>query len=328
MKFSTIGTSWITESFIKAAEITGAAELTSVYSRTAKKAEQFANKHGASSWYTDLQDMLSSESDFVYIASPNSLHYEQILACIDHGKHVFCEKPMGYTEQQINDITEQAEANQVYVMEGYRHLFSPNYKALKDHLDNVGQVRSTLLQYVQYSSRYDAFKAGETPNVFSKDFAGGALMDLGVYPLSMAIDLFGEPQDVNYYPVYLSNGTDGSGTLILSYQEHQVTIMCSKIAQATVPSEIHGEDGTLTMDHMAPIQRLTLTERGEKEGKELAIKQADVDMVYELEAFQKMIQQADKTSHQQRLERSRLVAKWSEKARNKANLFILNESHE
>lgn len=325
MKFSTIGTNWITEMFINAAKETDLVELNSVYSRTEASAKQFAEKHDVGNWYTDMDEMLNDKSDFVYIASPNSLHYEQVLACINRGKHVFCEKPMGFTEQQILNIKEKAEVNGVYVMEGYRHLFSPNYKKLKSNLKEIGKVRSTILQYVQYSSRYDAYKEGKTPNVFTKEFAGGALMDLGVYPLSMTLDLFGEPEDVNYFPVRLSNGIDGSGTLVVTYSEHQVTIMSSKIAQATIPSEIHGEEGTLTIDHIAPITKLTLTNWKTNRVEELASDQNELDMVYELKDFKQMIDQDDKASYEKWIERSRQVAKWSEKARHKAGIYFPGE---
>lgn len=325
MKFSTIGTSWITEAFIEAAKQSGLADLISVYSRNAGTAEQFAHKHGVEKWFTTLEGLLDDHSDFIYIASPNSFHYEHVIECIQKQKHVFCEKPMGYTEQQIVHIKEEANKHGVFVFEGYRHLCSPNYEKLKEHLEEIGQIRSTLLQYIQYSSRFDAFKDGQSPNVFSKEFAGGALMDLGVYPVSMAIDLYGEPDTVHYSPVYLSNGVDGSGTLTFKYPDHLVTIMASKIAQGTIPSEIHGEEGTLTLDHISPIDSLKLYSRKTNEVKELASEQDELDMIYELEKFKQMIDQNDKKSHEQWLERSRLVAKWTEIARHQADIYFPGE---
>ncbi|MDY0406955.1 Gfo/Idh/MocA family oxidoreductase [Virgibacillus sp. 179-BFC.A HS] len=315
MKFSTIGTSWITEKFIESAKTFPDLELESVYSRNEEKAMAFAKVNGAKHWYTNLQEMLEDGADFVYIASPNILHAEHVLTLLEKGKHVFCEKPLAYTEEQMKRIMALACDKQTFVLEGYRHLFSPNYQRLKDNLSKVGKIRSALLQYIQYSSRYDAFKAGKISNVFSKEFAGGALMDLGVYPLSMTIDLFGEPTDVAYYPVLLNNGVDGSGTLIVSYPEFIVTIMTSKIAQGTIPSEIHGEDGTLTVDHIAPIEKISLSKKGSKEIEELAIDQNELDMVYEIAAFKKMVEENDTELCQAYLERSLQVAKWTEKAR-------------
>src|SRR5699024_12260830 len=74
-----------------------------------------------------------------------------------------------------------------------------------------------------------------------------------------------KPRDIDYHPVLLDNGVDGSGTLVLTYRDFNVTILCSKIAQATIPSEIHGEDGTLTIDHIAPIQKLSFYNRKKKD---------------------------------------------------------------
>ncbi|MFD2627262.1 Gfo/Idh/MocA family protein [Oceanobacillus kapialis] len=326
MKFSTIGTSWITESFIAAAKQSGAAELHSVYSRRDENAKAFAEKNGASKWFSNLDEMLQDDGvDFIYVASPNILHYEHMMACIENKKHVFCEKPMVLNETQWNNAREAAIANGVYIFEGFRHLYSPNYLRLKESLSHVGQVRSVMLQYVQYSSKYDAYKDGKAPNVFSKEFAGGALMDLGVYPLSMAIDLFGEPEDINYFPVLLENGTDGSGTLVLNYQSFIVTILCSKVAQGTIPSEIHGEDGALRMDHIAPIDALSFYDRKAKETKELAEKQEPLDMIYELEAFVKMVKEQNEQTYSNALERSRHVAKWTAKARKQHHIEFPGE---
>ena len=325
MKFATIGTSWITESFIEASRQTGAAQLYAVYSRSETSAKNFAEKYNATDWYTDLDNMLDGDADFVYVASPNRMHYEHTLKCIAKKKHVFCEKPMVYTEEQWAEIERQANKAGVYVFEGFRHLFSPNYDALKSHLVQAGKVRSGLLQYVQYSSKYDAYKSGDVPNVFSKEYAGGALMDLGVYPLSMAIDLFGEPRDIDYHPVLLDNGVDGSGTLVLTYGDFIVTILCSKIAQATIPSEIHGEDGTLTIDHIAPIQKLSFYNRKTKDQEVVVDQPLPLDMVYELEDFVRMIEQQDRKQHDKWMERSRLVAKWSALARKKQGILFPGE---
>ncbi|MFC3039367.1 Gfo/Idh/MocA family protein [Virgibacillus xinjiangensis] len=320
MKFSTIGTSWITESFIQAAEASGRAQFLSVYSRSGDRAKEFASKNGAVRWFDKMDEMLEDCSDFVYIASPNSMHAEQILRCLDKGKHVFCEKPMVATEEEWHAVKEAADRNNLFVMEGYRHLFSPNYQNLKKHLARAGKVRSAVLQYVQYSSKYDAFKEGRNPNVFSPEFAGGALMDLGVYPLSMAIDLFGEPKKVDYFPVALANGIDGSGTLVLTYEDSSITILCSKIAQATIPSEIHGEDGTWTMNHLAPIGSLTFYDRKSKKIEETAVAQSDNDMLYEAEIFVKMIENNDRVLYEALMERSRLTVESLERARSQAGL--------
>ncbi|WP_196493843.1 Gfo/Idh/MocA family protein [Ornithinibacillus caprae] len=325
MKFSTIGTSWITEMFIQAAKLSGKAKLLSVYSRNEETAKSFAEKNNAEKWYNLLDEMLQDDTDFVYIASPNILHYEHVMKCIQSEKHVFCEKPMAFTQMQVKKIREEAIKYGVYVFEGYRHLFSPNYEILKNTIEQIGEIRSVFLQYIQYSSRYDAYKEGKQPNIFSKEFAGGALMDLGVYPLSAAIDLFGDPEDIHYFPVLLTNGIDGSGTLVLKYKGFNVTIMCSKVAQGTIPSEIQGEDGTITIDHIAPIHDITIYNRLTKEKKQLAQSQLELDMVYEIEVFTRLIAENDSNSFHKWMDRSESVAKWTEKVRHDNNILFLGE---
>ncbi|WP_077319456.1 Gfo/Idh/MocA family protein [Virgibacillus proomii] len=326
MKFSTIGTSWITEAFIEAATLSEVAQLDSVYSRRQETAQDFAQKHGGKTAYTDIQQMLEeANSDFVYVASPNILHPEHIKLCIQNGKHVFCEKPMVYTEKQWEEISQLAQKNHVFVFEGFRHLFSPNYYTLKEQTANIGKIRSAMLQYAKYSSRYDKYKEGKEPNVFSPNFAGGALMDLGVYPLSMAIDLFGAPKESRYFPVLLSNGIDGSGTIILTYDDFMVTILCSKITSAFLPSEIHGEDGTLIMDEIAPISELQLYNRKTDKTSQLGQKQFEADMVYEIKAFVQMVQEQNWDQHDANLERSRLVVRLTEKMRKENGLRFPGE---
>ncbi|KPH77641.1 hypothetical protein AFL42_03135 [Oceanobacillus caeni] len=319
MSYSTIGTSWITESFIEAVNLTGKAVLSSVYSRTEDGAKSFATKNGADRWYIELDEMLKENTDFVYIASPNTLHFEHIIKVIKAKKHVFCEKPMALTEEQLQIISGLAEEENVFVFEGYRHLYSPNYEIFKNTVEKIGSVRSCVLHFNQYSSRYDALKEGKKPNVFSKEFAGGALTDLGVYPLSMAIDMFGEPSNLDYYPVMLDNGVDGSGTLVLDYRSFVVTILCSKITQAIMPSEIQGEEGTITIDHIAPIRKISYYDRKNKQMNELAVEQEEQDMVYEAEAFIQMISEGNDTTYKQALERSKIVVKALEAARLKLN---------
>lgn len=325
MKYSTIGTSWITEMFIESTKEVEGVELLSVYSRTEETGREFAEKNGAATSYTNLDEMLDEPTDFVYIASPNILHYEHIMKCIAKGKHVFSEKPMVFTEEHWADIYKLAKEKDVFVFEGYRHLFSPNYYTLKDKLTEIGKVRSGLFHFIQYSSRYDAYKNGEIPNVFSKEFAAGLLMDLGVYPFSMVIDLFGEPKEIDYFPVLLSNGADASGTLVVTYEDAVITVLASKIGQARIPSEIHGEDGTLTIDHIAPISSLSHFDRKTGETEELAESQYNIDMIYQFKEFVQMIENNDLEKYESWMERSRLITKWTAKARRKVGILFPGE---
>src|SRR5699024_10922031 len=152
--------------------------------------------------------------DCIYIASPNSMHFEHTLLFLKNKKHVIREKPIFSNKTEHKKAYEVAEANNVYLYEAMRSIVKPDLQLLKDNLNKCGKIPSVVLNYSKYSSRYTKVLNGEEPNIFSLNFSGGSLVDLGVYPLSAAVSLFGKPVETTYYPTKITTGVDGSGTLI------------------------------------------------------------------------------------------------------------------
>ena len=110
MNVATIGSGVIVERMIKAMRLDGRYNLYCVYSRTKKRAKEFAEKHGIQKYYTDMEEMLNDENvDIVYVASPNSLHYSQSKMALEHKKHVINEKPFTPTLKECNELFEIAE---------------------------------------------------------------------------------------------------------------------------------------------------------------------------------------------------------------------------
>lgn len=212
MEFGTVGTGWITDAFIEASKESAGLTHIAVYSRKSDKADAFAAKHDVNHVFTDLEEMAASDTlDAVYIASPNSLHYEHVITFLEQKKHVICEKPIFSNLREWKEAYRVAAENSVYLFEAMRNLHSPNFASLQEGLWKIGHVRSMILPFVQYSSRYDKYLAGEKPNIFTTTFSGGALVDLGVYPLSLAVGLFGGPSDASYVPFKLDSGVDEIG---------------------------------------------------------------------------------------------------------------------
>ncbi|HHU20535.1 MAG TPA: Gfo/Idh/MocA family oxidoreductase [Bacilli bacterium] len=132
IRFGVIGTNWITDRFLAAAKLVEDFELTAVYSRTKERAEIFAEKHQATSVFSDLNDFASSDQfDAVYIASPTALHAEQAILCMENGKHAFVEKPFASNEREVGRMIEVARANQVLLMEGMKTTHMPNFGVLQ-----------------------------------------------------------------------------------------------------------------------------------------------------------------------------------------------------
>lgn len=316
MKFATIGTSWIAEKFIKASKEVNDFELYAVYSRSIEKAKEFAGKYSAQFYFDDLQEMGSCEDvDCVYIASPNSLHYQQAIGFLKQKKHVICEKPIFSNTTELNEAYRIAEENDVYLFEAIRNIYSPSFEVLKESVEKVGKVRSCILHRNRYSSQYDNYLEGKNPNVFSLDFSGGALVDMGIYPLYLIVTMFGKPINVSYTAIKLESGVDGSGVLLLTYDGFTCTIMCSKTSTSYIPCEIQGENGTISFEHPAKINNLKYIDRKTKQTSAIDTMDVDQDMIYEIEHFKGIIESNDNEDYQKLKETSLQVLTITETAR-------------
>ncbi|MEH7116645.1 Gfo/Idh/MocA family oxidoreductase [Neobacillus vireti] len=323
MKYATVGTGWITESFIQAARLSEQYELVGVYSRTENKAKQLADQYDALHFFTDLEEMARSEKIVaVYIASPNSLHFEQALTFLKNKKHVICEKPIFSNTAELEEAYRTAEENGVFLFEAIRNIHTPNFKILKENLHHAGPLRSAILPYMKYSSRYDSFLKGEEPNIFSSEYSGGALVDLGVYPLYLAVCLFGEPKKVSYHPVVLRSGVDGSGTLLLDYEGFVCTILCSKIVDSIIPCEIHGETGTFILEDAAPISEIKFHDTRTKESQIVSVDQEDQNMVYECINIARIIETNNQEAYEQLKDWSKIVLKITDEARKQNHIVF------
>jgi len=172
MKFGTIGTGYIVRAFLDGV-YKNDGELAAVYSRRQETGEAFAKDYGSPQVYTNLEAMYNDENvEVVYVASPNSLHYVQSLKALQHGKHVVVEKPMCATVAQAKKLFEEAKERGLFIFEAITNQHLPNYKLIPEILGKIGRIRMVQCNYSQYSSRYDALKSGEEPNVFSPKYSG------------------------------------------------------------------------------------------------------------------------------------------------------------
>lgn len=263
LNLGVIGTNWITDQFILAAEATGEFHLSSIYSRKITTAQAFGSKYlNPIEYFDDLERFFNEgKFDVVYIASPNSFHYEQAVQAIKAGKHVIVEKPACSNPAEMKHLLRLLRQRpEIYYFEAARHIHSKNFKLIKQKIKTLKVKQGANLTYKKYSSRYADFLAGGEPNIFSLDFSGGALQDLGVYLVYDALSWFGFPGEVKYYPVKLRNGVDGSGTAILSYEDFDVVLNIGKTANSYLPGEIYGEKETLVMDNAAELKKVELVD--------------------------------------------------------------------
>lgn len=218
IRLGTIGSGVIVHSILSNVQRTEGIRLVAVYSRSWEKGDALAEKFGAEKVYTDMDAFLSDgDVNFVYIATPNLLHYEQAKKALLAGKNVILEKPFTTKVEQARELVEIAKEKHLFLIDAVPTAFLPNFEILKEQLPKVGKVKLVMSNYSQYSSRYDQVLAGEVPNIFNPAYAGGCLMDINFYNVYLNVALFGRPQKAVYYPNIYPGLTDTSGTLIMSY---------------------------------------------------------------------------------------------------------------
>lgn len=262
VRFGVIGTNFITDWVIAGARQDERFELVAVCSRKEETANAFAAKHGIPHVFTSLEKMAESPLiDAVYIASPNFLHASQSILCMNRGKHVLCEKPFASNAREVREMIAAAKANQVTLMEAMKPTLTPNFRAVQNHLKRIGTVRRYFASYCQYSSRYDTYKEGVVLNAFKPELSNGAMMDIGIYAVYPMVVLFGRPQKIDAAGVVLSSGADGQGAVNFLYDGMNATVLYSKIANSSLPTEIQGEDGNITLDRINIISEVTYTPR-------------------------------------------------------------------
>ena len=303
IRFGIIGTSWITDSFIKSAQETGAWQLAAVYSRSEETAKTFGAKYGVTTTYTSV-DALAHDSGVaaVYIASPNSLHYAHAAELLQAGKHVIVEKPATSTLAEFDKLVALAREKKVFLIEAYRHIQEANFaKAKTVGLQKVGPLYGASLNYASYSSRYDAVLAGELPNVFSPKLSAGSLVDLGVYPIMAAVALFGRPKSAVYHPILIPGAqADAGGIIVLVYGPSEaspsgfaVSIHASKCYTSTAPSEVYGQNGTLVINATTDIDRVDYIDARSKRVESLAGPKAPLNLMEEAAEFARIIEEQD-----------------------------------
>ena len=262
VRFGIVGTNFISDWVIAGARQDARFELTAVYSRKQETADAFAAKHGIPHTFTSLEEMASSPLiDAAYIASPNFLHAEQSILCMQHGKHVLCEKPLASNAREARAMIAASEQYGVTLMEAMKPTLTPNFRAVQANLKRVGTIRRYFSAYCQYSSRYDKFKEGIVLNAFRPELSNGAMMDIGVYTIYPMVVLFGKPKRIQASGILLSSGVDGQGAVNFSYDGMNATVLYSKIANSSLPTEIEGEEGNIQLDRVNIISRVTFQPR-------------------------------------------------------------------
>lgn len=322
MKIGTIGTGVIVEEFLNAVNEVENVECIAVYSRKEKTARVLADKYKVKQIYTDYDALLNDENvNFIYIASPNSLHYGYALKALQNGKNVICEKPFTSTINEAKTLADLAKEKNLFLFEAITTLHLPNYNKIKKLIGSIGELKLVQCNYSQYSSRYNKFLAGEITNAFNPEFSGGALQDINIYNLHFVTGLFGKAKSVKYAANIAENGIDTSGIVTLKYDDFVCECVGAKDSNSPSFAIIQGTKGYIKLN--SPANQCVSFEVGLNGIIETYNEQKFTNrMVYELMDFVNIYNNSDFEKCYKLLEHSLSVVETAVMARKDAGIIF------
>ena len=243
------------------------AELVAVASRDKQKAIDFAARHPARFAFGSYEELVScAEVDVIYIATPHGFHHEHAMLCITHKKSVLCEKAFALNTSQAKEMIEAASSQGVFIMEAFWTKFLPQYQKVISIIKE-GQIGEIKLIQADFG-----FKAPLplSRRLYDPILGGGALLDIGIYPVFMAISLLGRPVEIcasiDPYP----SGVDKQIVAVLKFASGALAnISATFEAVSPVEATIVGDDGYLRMANR--FHNATANVQLSKEGKVIDI---------------------------------------------------------
>ena len=243
IRWGIAGPGAIAEGFAQGLALLPDGVLTAVGSRSLDRAQAFADRHGASAAYGSYEALAEDpDVDVVYVATPHSRHARDTLQFLEAGKHVLCEKPFALSEAQGREMAAAARRRGLFLMEAMWTRFLPAYRTLTDVLGD-GRIGDPLLVEGDFGFRRDI---EPTHRLFDLALGGGALLDLGVYPIQLASLVLGPPDRIAADGHLGATGVDEVVAAVLHHEGGGLAVVKAGIrVTMTMTARIAGTDGSV-----------------------------------------------------------------------------------
>ena len=232
--------------------------LKAVASRAGQKAIEFAEKHNAEKAYGSYEQLVDDpDIDVVYVATPHPFHVDNALLAIEAGKHVLCEKPITINAKQLRRLMAAAEKQGVFLMEGMWTRFFPASVQVRQWIQQ-GQIGQVLGLEADFGVK---FNAGPEHRIYNPHLGGGALLDLGIYPVSFASMIYGaQPEKITSTVHFCETGVDDQAVLAFQYDQGATAALAfSSRVIFKQEARIYGTEGMITIhENFYRPHRLTL----------------------------------------------------------------------
>ena len=226
-KWGIVGTGYISNRFTDGLKHVEGAEIYAVASRDKATAQAFADRFEAVRAYGSYAEMAKDDDiDIVYIGTPNTVHLENSLMYLEAGRAVLCDKPLGSNTAEVKAMISKAREKDVFFMEGMWTRFFPAVKKALEWVKTgrIGTPKAFFANFGIDSS------ADRNQWRFQKSMAGGALMDVGIYPLAMAFAAFGSEYTSLAGSAIVNNGVDEVNSFTLQYADGRIATLSSALA--------------------------------------------------------------------------------------------------
>ncbi|CAM4101709.1 oxidoreductase [Streptococcus penaeicida] len=284
LNWGILGTGWIAHEMAAALNAVNG-EIYAVCDTSLEAAQKFADEFSVQNAYASADLMIADPAiDIVYIATPHSLHYKFLLQSLQAGKHVFCEKSITVNSQQLEECVAVAKEKGLVISDGVTLLHMPLYKKLAEIVASgaIGQVKMVQVNFGS-CKEYDV-----TNRFFSKELAGGALLDIGVYATSFArFFMKSRANQVLTTANFFETGVDETSGIILKNPEGEMAVMALTMrAKQPKRGVVAGEKGYIEIEEYPRASKATITytEDGRKEVIEAG--ESDLALQYEVADMQ------------------------------------------
>jgi predicted dehydrogenase len=220
--------------------------VTAVGSRSQESADAFAAKWSIAAAHGSYEALVADpDVDAVYVATPHPFHHEHALLALSAGKHVLVEKPFTMNEAQARDIVTLAELNNLVVLEAMWTRYLPHMVRIRDLLRQgaLGEVRTLISDHSQNLPKDPSHR------INAPELGGGALLDLGIYPVSFSYDVFGAPTKIVASATMTATGVDAQTAMIFEYEGNQRALLVTALdALGPNTTVITGTEGRIEID--------------------------------------------------------------------------------
>lgn len=281
MKMGIMATGWIADVMARTIAEMPEVESYAVASRSEEKAKAFAEKYGFQKAYGSYEELVKDEEvELIYVATPHSHHYECAKLCLEHGKPVLVEKAFTVNSKQARELVELAREKKVFLAEAFWTRYMPSRKMIVDLIDSgiIGEVTSVM-------SNFGA-SLENRERLVKPELAGGALLDLGVYPINFALMYVkGDVKNVSAVSIQTEAGVDMTNSVTLTFENNVIALLHSDMrAQMMGGGVIYGREGYIAVKGAINPEEILVFNRDRQVVKNVEIPKQITGYEYEVKA--------------------------------------------